>query len=558
MKRSEVRPHVIPEIKDWPVNKLYRKRKDFAREVSEFTIQRIMKKRPEEVSQQIARAAYLETIRIKEEPWKVDPVDEKQFWSRIKKKLAKDSLGSKPEDMAIANEKLVRRIVDRYSEEIVGGFKVSTFKFARKFLTQFFKVIFNTAWSLGKGRIFGNRRELQERIKVYGHVEELRTLMKDGTVILVPTHFSNLDSIMIGYALDAVVGVPSFTYGAGLNLFNNKIVAYFMSRLGAYKVDRRKKNKIYLETLKGMSNLAIQRGTNCLFFPGGTRSRSGKLETRLKLGLLGSAVEAQRILLQKGFDRKVYVVPMVIGYHFVLEGKSLINQHLKKTGEELFIPPKLDESRSILKIIRFAWQYFSKSSEITVSFGQPMDVIGNYVGKDGVSMDKKGNPLDLKGYFSWDGKINADFQRESEYTRKVADKIVESFHKDNVVMSSHLVAHAAFLVLRKQNLKLDIYAILRFPSEEFELTQAEFGKAVDELKEQLFVLEKEGKVKLSEEIHWDTQKLVADGLGNIGLYHSKNPLSANKEGKIVSEDLGLLYFYHNRLANYDLELKKDY
>jgi len=96
MKRSEVRPHVIPEIKDWPVNKLYKKRKDFAREVSEFTIQRIMSKRPEEVSQQIARAAYLETIRIKDEPWKADPVDEKQFWSKIKKKLTKDSWGSDP------------------------------------------------------------------------------------------------------------------------------------------------------------------------------------------------------------------------------------------------------------------------------------------------------------------------------------------------------------------------------------------------------------------------------------------------------------------------------
>ena len=84
------------------------------------------------------------------------------------------------------------------------------------------------------------------------------------------------------------------------------------------------------------------------------------MERRLKLGLLGSAIEAQRILLQKGFERKVYVVPMVIGYHFVLEGKSLIDQHLKATGQELFIPPKLDESLNIRKIIRFAWQYFAK------------------------------------------------------------------------------------------------------------------------------------------------------------------------------------------------------
>ncbi|MGK0391343.1 MAG: glycerol-3-phosphate O-acyltransferase [Maribacter sp.] len=554
IKRSEVRPHVIPEIKDWPVNKLYKKRKDFAREVSEFTIHRIMTGKPDEVSKKIARAAYLETNRIKDEPWKVDPVDEKQFWNKMRKNLVNHSLGSKPEDMATANEKLLRKIVDRYSEEIVGGFKPSTFKFARKFLLQFFKVIFNTAWSLGKGRIFGNRRQLHERMKVYGHVEDLRSLMKKGTVILVPTHFSNLDSIMIGYALDEVVGVPSFTYGAGLNLFNNKIVAYFMNRLGAYRLDRRKKNKIYLETLKAMSNLAIQRGTNCLFFPGGTRSRSGKLETRLKLGLLGTAVEAQRVLMQKGFERKVYIVPMVIGYHFVLEGKSLVQQHLKKTGEELFIPPKLDESLSIRKIIRFAWQFFSRSSEITVSFGQPLDVVGNYVDKEGVSMDKNGNPLDLKGYFSWNGEVNADFQRESEYTRKVAGKIVESFYKDNIVMSSHLIALAAFLKLRKQNPKLDIYAILRLPLEEFELSESDFVAVLDELKEQLVKLEENDKIKLSEEIRWDSSKLLRDGLENIGLYHTKNPLGFNKKGNIISEDFSLLYFYHNRLDGFGLKL----
>jgi len=454
----------------------------------------------------------------------------------------------------VANEKLVRKIVDRYAEEIVGGFKVSTFKFARKFLTLFFKVIFNTAWSLGKGRVFGNRKELQDRIKVYGEVEKLRSLMKQGTVVLVPTHFSNLDSIMIGYALDGVVGVPSFTYGAGLNLFNNKIVAYYMNRLGSYRVDRRKKNKIYLETLKGMSNLAMQRGTNCLFFPGGTRSRSGSLETRLKLGLVGSAVEAQRVLLEKGFERKVFIVPMVIGYHFVLESKSLISQHLQKTGEERFLNSKNDESRSISKIIRFIWQYFSRSSEITVSFGAPLDVVGNVVDNDGQSLDGNGNPIDIKGYFSWDGKVNPDFQREQEYTRRLGQKIVESFHKDNIVMSSHLVAHTAFLLLKSQHPKLDIYGILRLPRDEFELTKEEFIQALDDIKNQLFELRDNGKVKLSDEISWETEKLMEDGLQNLGLYHRENPLGMNKKGKIVSEHFPMLYFYHNRLSNYNLKL----
>ena len=61
------------------------------------------------------------------------------------------------------------------------------------------------------------------------------------TVIIVPTHFSNLDSILIGYAIDGIMGLPAFHYGAGLNLYDLELVAYFINRLGAYKVDRRKK-----------------------------------------------------------------------------------------------------------------------------------------------------------------------------------------------------------------------------------------------------------------------------------------------------------------------------
>ena len=96
--------------------------------------------------------------------------------------------------------------------------------------------------------------------------------------------------------------MPPFIYGAGLNLFNISIFAYFMNALGAYKVDRRKKNLMYLETLKTYSKEAIQFGCHSLFFPGGTRSRSGIIESRLKLGLLSTAIEAQRANFQQGIS----------------------------------------------------------------------------------------------------------------------------------------------------------------------------------------------------------------------------------------------------------------
>ncbi|MFM8486585.1 MAG: 1-acyl-sn-glycerol-3-phosphate acyltransferase, partial [Bacteroidota bacterium] len=123
--------------------------------------------------------------------------------------------------------------------------------------------------------MFRGRRNLYERLNIVGDVGTVAELFKHGTVVVVPTHSSNLDSILVGYAMDQIMGFPSFSYGAGLNLYNFGPAAYYMNRLGAYRVDRRKKNEIYLETLKTMSRLSIQRGVNSLFFPGGTRSRSG-------------------------------------------------------------------------------------------------------------------------------------------------------------------------------------------------------------------------------------------------------------------------------------------
>ena len=140
---------------------------------------------------------------------------------------------------------------------------------------------------------------------------------------MVPTHFSNLDSILIGWIIHSL-GLPAFIYGAGLNLFNIKIFAYFMNSLGAYKVDRRKKNVPYLETLKFYSMLAVQKGAHSIFFPGGTRSRSGMMEKHLKLGLLSSTIEAQRNLYLEtppGEEvRKIFIVPVTLNYHFVLGG----------------------------------------------------------------------------------------------------------------------------------------------------------------------------------------------------------------------------------------------
>lgn len=540
-------------MEDWPIYRLSKDRAEFIREIDEFTFNRIASRHRKDLADVLVKTIYQERIRIKESPWKVDPPNERQFWNRISKKLIKKSLDRTDAEAKAAAEEILQKIIHRYSEEIVGTFQVATFKFAQRFLTAFFSRLFNAAVGKSIRAIFRGRRHLYERLNVVGDVETVRELFKHGTVVVVPTHSSNLDSILVGYAMDQIMGLPSFSYGAGLNLYNFGPAAYFMNRLGAYRVDRRKKNPIYLETLKTMSNLSIQRGVNSLFFPGGTRSRSGQLETDLKMGLLGTAVEAQRTLNQQNENKKVFIVPMVICYNFVLEAPFLIEQHLRSTGKENYLRLR-DEGTSVRAWLRFVWRFFSTTSDITLSVGRPMDVLGNFVDVHGRSFDRFDNELDIREYFMGvKSDVNEDRQREEEYTKLLAERIVERYHVENVVLSSHLVAYAVFEMLLHENPRLDLFGILRLPPDDYVFPFRAVEEVVEQMQEKLVEWEQQGKIRLAPEIHRAASEVIRDGVKNLGVFHTEKPLGFTRDGDIVSSNFRVLYFYHNRLENYQLD-----
>ena len=285
---------ILEGIPDWPVYRLSRNRKEFIEEVATRSAERITQLRPstKQLLDELEATVYREQQRMKRNRWRVDPPDESKFWSGIKQELI--DLGAVTEDeKQKKSQELLTKIVHRYANEIAGNFKPSSYRFAREIIKFWFSRLLNASRVKKFGGFFRNQYTLRDNIQIVGKVKQLRSLARKGTIVMVPTHFSNLDSILIGWIIHAL-GLPAFIYGAGLNLFNMKIFAYFMNSLGAYKVDRRKKNLPYLETLKIYSSLAIQRGAHSLFFPGGTRSRSGMIEKTLKLGLLSTTIEAQR------------------------------------------------------------------------------------------------------------------------------------------------------------------------------------------------------------------------------------------------------------------------
>ena len=544
--------HLIEDISKWPLHELYENRDKFVSEINEHTLSSFRNHSSEELKEVIERTIYQERVRMNRKSWKVDPPNEKTFWKRITKELEAAAKLDEEEHKKRVFIELLLRIINRYSEEIAGNFKIKTFLFARKFLTFFFGRLLNTAASKGIPRIFGTKHRLQKSLPICGKVEHTRALFDKGVVILVPTHFSNLDSILIGYVLDFMAGIPAFHYGAGLNLYNAEIAAYFMNRLGAYRLDRRKKNKVYMNTLKTMSSLSIQKGVNTIFFPGGTRSRSGHLEHELKLGLLSTCLDAQRKLLESGSDKKVFIVPVVFNYHFVLEAKFLIDGYLRRKGKEKYIRTT-DNSNSWLNKLSFIYKLFDKDSEILTSFGQPTDVFGNNVDINGVSLDKEGNKIDIVEYFMRDGEIVEDEQREFIYTKFLGEKIVESYKKYNVVLSSELVAFTGFRLVREFHHDLDLFSILRSPVEDFSVSKQRFMEAFKEIYDQILELARKGKLQIQEEFSLDLETIVEEGFRKLGCYHSDKPLFI-KDNCIRSADYKLLYYYHNRLDIYELEL----
>jgi len=545
--------YIIPEIKNWPIFTLSRDRQEFIEKLTDYTVNRIKKTAKDKLSEDLAKVIYQERTRVKENPWKVDPPHEIDFWNRLRKKLVKRSLDVEEAeaDADKNNEEILRTIVNRYSEEIAGNFKISTYKFARKFLTAGLNRLLNTASNRNFRRFYSARYKLRERLILHGDIDLLRSVGKDSTMVIVPTHYSNLDSVMLGWAIDSI-GLPAVSYGAGLNLFNNPLMAYYFNRLGAYKLDRRKKNSIYLDTLKSFSTLTIERGTNSLFFPGGTRERTGQIEKKLKMGLLGTVTEAQRSLYEDGTNKKVVVVPLVIGYNFVLEAESLINDHLKREGKELYISES--DNFSFLKTIHFLWKFFAGSSEIQISFGKPIDVLGNFVDKNSNSIDERGNIIDLKEYFISNGTVSENLQRDMEYTKILADKIVDRFHVENIVLSSHLVAFTAFNIIKSSNSNKDLFRLMRIPDEETLIEKEVLEAAVIDVLKILNTLKDEGKLQLSVTVsHGNVKKIIDLGINNMEIYHAFAPLQRNENGHYISPNLKLLYYYHNRMLGYSVE-----
>jgi glycerol-3-phosphate O-acyltransferase len=519
-------------------------------EVQNRVVERHMREadhRPEGYLEEVIQdTLYHENLRLEDEdPSKPDVRRYVTFYDQLRKRLTS---ASRPVLHAALSD-----LAHHFAAEVLGNFSEAVYRFSTSVIPHGLSVVLKAANARHalSPRMF--RGDLSEHLLLQGAVEQARALHRKGTTVFVPTHVSNLDSVVMGYSI-FLLGIPPVLYGAGLNLFSNPLLAFFMRNLGAYRVDRRKKAGLYKDVLKEYSTVALELGYHSLFFPGGTRSRSGSVERDIKKGLLGTAVTAYGNNLRAGrVNPNIYVVPCTISYRLVLEAETLIRDHLAEVGKSRYIIED-DESSKPRKVLNFLSQILALEDRIVLTFSKPLDVLGNPVDDDGRSLDPQGRTIDPRTYMQREGEVVEDDDRDTQYTHELADAIGASFLRDNMVMATQVVAHSLFRLLQKRNPNLDLYRLLRtggdqasFPIPE---VQAEVGRTIDILKS----FPEEKGPRLDPSLTADTAtagSILDDGLRHFGTYHTR-PAAERRGDRVFHGDRNLLYFYSNRLRGYDL------
>jgi glycerol-3-phosphate O-acyltransferase len=441
----------------------------------------------------------------------------------------------------------ISRLVECYAYEVHNQFSSQTYQFASKVLPGALTRLLTAAQPT---QLLGADFNPGSRITVQGPVEKLRKLSSGHTLIYTPTHLSNLDSPLIGFALSES-NLPPVIYGAGLNLFSNPLMAFFMSRLGAYTVDRRKKNALYKDVLKDYSIEAVRRGCHSLFFPGGTRSRSGRIETRLKKGLLGTAISAWQESLADGKNScETLFVPCTLSFSLTLEAETLIDDALSEEGQSRYIISD-DEFSEAREVAAFARNSLNMDSSVYIRFGEPMDVVGNPVDGNGTSLGPGGDPIDRREYVTDRyGTVVQDSQRDMVYTRILSERIAKAYQRDNIALPTHVAAHAAWRLLCKKHPRLDDVQRAMLPPGDRRLPRASLLGCIDRLSKQIEAYAEEGRI--CSDLPGNASDLLQVALERFGSYHRTRALAVRGASIEVGSKLAL--YYGNRLNGYGFEI----
>jgi glycerol-3-phosphate O-acyltransferase len=190
-------------------------------------------------------------------------------------------------------------------------------------------------------------------------LEKVRAAARKGPLVIVPSHKSHIDYLVLSYVflLNDLVP-PLVAAGANLSFWP---LGFFFRRGGAFFLRRTfRGDKLYGAVFRAYVRKMLRESFNIEFFIEGGRSRTGKLLAP-KLGLLGMIVEAA--LDDDGnHARKAQVVPISIGYEKVIEEKSYAKE--LAGGEK-----KKEDMKGLLKATRVLGAQYGR---LNIQFDDPL------------------------------------------------------------------------------------------------------------------------------------------------------------------------------------------
>ena len=195
-------------------------------------------------------------------------------------------------------------------------------------------------------------------------IERLRAAAKDGSLVLLPSHKSHVDYIMLTRIfMHANMPVPLVAAGDNLSFFP---LGPILRRGGAFFIRRSfRGDRLYGAVVDAYMRRLILDGWPLEFFLEGGRSRSGKLLPP-KLGLLSIVVDAVLGATDSGPRRKVYFCPISIGYERVVEEREYVRE---LTGGE----KKKEDVRGLFHAAESA---LGRYGRLNVQFGELLTLEG--------------------------------------------------------------------------------------------------------------------------------------------------------------------------------------
>ena len=180
---------------------------------------------------------------------------------------------------------------------------------------------------------------MYEQVRINSdEIEKMVNLLQEhqGNVILVPSHRSYLDFLLVSYIMFHLkLRVPHIC--AGEDFLGVKFVHHILRRSGAFYMRRTfKGDPLYKIIFQTYVSELLKDGSSMEFFIEGTRSRTGKMLSP-KFGILNALIDN---FYEEEDIKDLHFVPVSINYERVFEAESF--------PKELMGKPKKKESLSRL------------------------------------------------------------------------------------------------------------------------------------------------------------------------------------------------------------------